>query len=144
MSVFGSRAPGSSRMWVTANQPSPPSCLGPRVEEPASAAMGLALHEGSLVLQCGQSLLEPCDLGLSPRLALLVGLWLRDTPVLDLPVILEHRGKLSVGSVAVGRELGGGLIQRLGLRHFVFHILLLAGLRDLVLLRQLFVRRGRV
>eukprot|EP00429_Kryptoperidinium_foliaceum_P088402 CAMPEP_0176201040 /NCGR_PEP_ID=MMETSP0121_2-20121125/9364_1 /TAXON_ID=160619 /ORGANISM="Kryptoperidinium foliaceum, Strain CCMP 1326" /LENGTH=67 /DNA_ID=CAMNT_0017539911 /DNA_START=94 /DNA_END=294 /DNA_ORIENTATION=+ len=66
----------------------------------AAAATAAALHEGGLLCQDLQRLLQALDLGLAARLPLLVGLRLCDAALFDLPVVLEHRRELRVRGLA--------------------------------------------
>merc|ERR1719313_1199813 len=87
-----------------------------------------------LALEDGKRLLQPGDLGLTTLLPLLVGLRLRDTLLLKLLQILQHRIQLRLRPVTIRRRLRNELLERGLLLALVLHVLLLRGLRDLVLL----------
>merc|ERR1719439_19262 len=87
-----------------------------------------------LALEDGKRLLQPGDLGLTTFLPLLVGLRLRDTLLLKLLQILQHRIQLRLRTVTIRRRLRNELLERGLLLALVLHVLLLRGLRDLVLL----------
>merc|ERR1719281_916433 len=103
---------------------------------PASAperpAAGPALHEGRLLLEDPERLLEPRDLCLAAGLPLLVRLRLGDAPVLELLVVVQDGAEFSVRRLPVGSHLGDGLVQRGELLRLVLHILLLHSLGYLV------------
>merc|ERR550537_1491150 len=111
---------------------------------PEDPRAGPTLHQGRLALEDRARLLEPRDLRLAAPLPLLVGLWLRDAPVLDLRVVVEDAGELLAGGVLVGGVLGDGLVEALELLCLVLHVLLLQGPCHLVLLGDLLVLRHRV
>merc|ERR550514_1884678 len=94
----------------------------------------LALDKGGLVLKNGESLLETLNLCRASSSALFVCLGLGNAPVLDLAVVFHDSGKLSGRSLSVTGELSNSLVQRLVLLGLVFHILLLGGPGNLVLL----------
>merc|ERR1711933_349518 len=102
-----------------------PSARGQRAPEVASTA--LALHEGRLVLEHRQRLLQALDLSIPAPLPLLVGLGLRDAPLLDLGVVLKHSGKLCVLGLTITGHVCDALVRGLELLRLVLHILVLHG-----------------
>merc|ERR1719272_1774501 len=98
--------------------PRPLSSLARAAHAPAPA-----LHEGRLLLEDPERLLETRDLGLAPAHPLLIGLWLRDAAVLELRVVLQHGAELRARRLAVAGEFSDGLVQGQGLRRLVFYVL---------------------
>merc|ERR1719272_2767330 len=105
--------------------PRPLSSLARAAHAPAPA-----LHEGRLLLEDPERLLEARDLGLAPAHPLLIRLWLRDAAVLELRVVLHHGAELGVRRVAVAGVLPDGLVQSRGLGSLVFYVLVFQRLRD--------------
>merc|ERR1719265_1075095 len=103
----------------------------------AAAAALAALHEGGLVLEDGQGILEASDLRLSTTLALLVSLRLGNAAVLKLGVVLHNSGEFRILGVAVGGKLRNLLVQAGELLRLVLNILLVHCLLELVLLHVL-------
>merc|ERR1740115_677057 len=103
-----------------------------------------ALHEGSLILEDGQSLLETCDLGCTACLALFVRLRLGNATLLELAIIVQNCGELRAGCVPITTELTDALIQALVLLGFIFGVLRLHSHAQLVLLSCFLVDTGGV
>merc|ERR1719230_965886 len=105
----------------------------------ATEGAAALLDEGSLILQDGQSLLEPGNFCLAASLPVLVSLWLGNALVLDLLEVLVDRGELGLHVLLVGGQFGIGLVQASCLLGLVLDVLLLSGLLDLVLLGLLVI-----
>merc|ERR1719424_1106850 len=90
--------------------PRPPGLLARAAHAPEPA-----LHEGRILLEDPERLLEARDLRLTPAHPLLVRLGLRDAAVLELPVVLQDGAELGARRLAVAGELPDGLVQGLAL-----------------------------
>merc|ERR1719230_1794241 len=105
----------------------------------ATEGAAALLDEGSLILQDGQSLLEPGNFCLAASLPVLVGLRLGNALVLNLLEVLVDCSELGLNVLLVGGQFGVGLLQASCLLGLVLDVLLLSGLLDLVFLGLLFV-----
>mmetsp|Transcript_65142 Transcript_65142/g.201695 ORF Transcript_65142/g.201695 Transcript_65142/m.201695 type:complete len:371 (-) Transcript_65142:140-1252(-) len=94
------------------------------------------LHEGRLLLQSLEGLLEASNLRLAPLLPLLVGRGLCHTAALQPPVVLRDGCELGIKAVFVRGKLRDRLLQRLDLLALVRDVLVLGRRGDLVLLRR--------
>merc|ERR1719362_1310062 len=99
----------------------------------------VALHKCSLSLKNLQCFLQTIDLSFTTRLPLLVGLGLRNATIFEFRIILIHSGKLTAHSLFVRGEVSNSLRQTFHLCGFVFQVLVLHSLSDLVLLRDVIV-----
>merc|ERR1719199_123539 len=99
------------------------SCSG----VPRDAAL---LQECSFALENRQSILQACDLCLSPLLPLLISLGLGNALILNLLIVLEHCIKLGLNAVTITSELCNSFVESGELLRLVLDILLLRGLGD--------------
>merc|ERR1719158_1620575 len=110
----------------------------------ASEGAALSLHQCCLVLEDVQCLFEALDFCSTPLRSLFITLWLSNTPVFDLGIVLHDSIKLFLYTIPVTGKLCQAGIQLLELSCLEFHILILLGLCNFVFLFQFVVLLLRI
>mmetsp|Transcript_23547 Transcript_23547/g.65183 ORF Transcript_23547/g.65183 Transcript_23547/m.65183 type:complete len:286 (-) Transcript_23547:452-1309(-) len=133
--------------WARSSPPEPHS----PADRPSRCRSGVGAHaaqhrvplapleQGRLALQDLEGLLQTCEFGLEPRLALPEGLGPSYALLLERLQVLEDRVQFRLSAGAVRGGLCHGLVQACCLHSLVLSILFLGRLLDLVLLGLLVI-----
>merc|ERR1740130_827365 len=109
-----------------------------------SETTALALHKGSLVLQGVERILQASNLSFATGLLVFVTLRLGNASILDSAVVLHHGAQLVGSSGLVATKIANLLVEALELLGLVLDILGHLDLGQLVFLRVLIIRAGRI
>merc|ERR1740130_1169748 len=109
-----------------------------------SETTALALHKGSIVLQSVERILQASNLSFATGLLVFVTLRLGNASILDSAVVLHHGAQLVGSSGLVATKIANLLVEALELLGLVLDILGHLDLGQLVFLRVLIIRAGRI